>query len=1047
MLSAEKNIDTPTLDYLYSDKSGYTLAQTNDSSVENVITKYETADAVKTFEYVDSNGNIQTIEYTVKDVTSKNYALNLKKTEYGSGDSVKYYEWTKDAGENYSLSETLTPSSADNSLTVYYDDTADYVDGSSTSSGSAGAITTSSGSYMSEVNANFIENSHTYSSGNAYGGAIYNRAGTIDSIVGNFINNYVQGSVWAYGGAIVNYNGGKINSIQGDFIGNYAYAETRGASGGAISDFYTSAASSIGTITGNFIGNYAKSDASSYGAFGGAISSYYASTTIGTIIGDFIGNYVLASNVHANGGAVYNAGTTTSITGDFIGNYANAARNAQGGAVYNAGTITSLTGDFISNYTTTSANSDSYSSSGGAIYNTNKIGTISGDFYGNHADSETKAQGGAIYNTGTITSLTGDFINNYTSSKTAASYGGAIYNNASSNDSGDSDALTIVNSSFYNNHADSESGEALGGAIYTTSNVTVTSKDGYTTVFDGNYTNSAGKEDDNAVYVADDSATVTFNLETSGSLVLNDSIDGEEGYSLNFSGDSSGTAYVDNNINNADITNENVTTYILSGEYLDNNNSLAISSGNFNIVSLGLDPIHFRNFDLTGGSLNIGTVDVDLANKEMGRITSDTYTNIGSGTINVNSMNLLSDAADPSGVTAVYFAESAVKDNVATTSLTAYTPIYKYSVNYDSKNEYNGQGSGGYYLFSSDSFNPAVLSASVANQAAQATIGETFKYAFEHADSFSILPRNERIAKINSNYYAISTDYNENLGIIAPAYKNEGLWIKPYTSLEKINLKHGPGVDATTYGTMIGFDSDFIKLKKGWNSVITGYVGYNGSQLRYSGVDTTLNGGILGAANTFYKGNFWTALTATVGAGVGQNYNMYGKEDFTTLMTGVASKTGYNFEFNDGRYIIQPVWNMNYSFINTFDYTNSAGLKIDSKPMHTIQLNPNIRFVINSESGWQPYSSVGMVWNLMNESKVYANNTALPEMSIKPYVEYGLGIQKLFKDNYSAYAQAMVRNGGRKGIAFTFGFRWNIGRDKDSEFVYKPNVSVMKAQM
>lgn len=35
-----------------------------------------------------------------------------------------------------------------------------------------------------------------------------------------------------------------------------------------------------------------------------------------------------------------------------------------------------------------------------------------------------------------------------------------------------------------------------------------------------------------------------------------------------------------------------------------------------------------------------------------------------------------------------------------------------------------------------------------------------------------------------------------------------------------------------------------------------------GSQAHFKGVDTTMNGGILGLTQTFYKGNFWTALTA-----------------------------------------------------------------------------------------------------------------------------------------------------------------------------------------
>jgi hypothetical protein len=190
-----------------------------------------------------------------------------------------------------------------------------------------------------------------------------------------------------------------------------------------------------------------------------------------------------------------------------------------------------------------------------------------------------------------------------------------------------------------------------------------------------------------------------------------------------------------------------------------------------------------------------------------------------------------------------------------------------------------------------------------------------------------------------------------------------------------------------------------------------------------------MNGGLLGVTETFYKGNLWTAITASAGAGVAEANTMYGKENPVSLMAGVASKTGYNIEFNEGKFIIQPRMMMSYSMVNTFDYTNSAGIRIDSDPMHTIQLNPAVKFIGNVK-GWQPYASVGMVWNLMNSTHTRANDVVLPQMHTKPYVEYGVGVQKIWDEKFSAYAQAMVRNGGRTGVALTFGFRWALGKDE-----------------
>ena len=84
---------------------------------------------------------------------------------------------------------------------------------------------------------------------------------------------------------------------------------------------------------------------------------------------------------------------------------------------------------------------------------------------------------------------------------------------------------------------------------------------------------------------------------------------------------------------------------------------------------------------------------------------------------------------------------------------------------------------------------------------------------------------------------------------------------------------------------------------------------------------------------------------------------------------------------------------------------------------------------MNTKNGWQPYLGVNMVWNLLDDSKVTANDVRLPEMSIRPYVQYGLGVQKNFKeDRFTAYGQAMIHNGGRNGISLTGGLRWNVGK-------------------
>jgi len=822
----------------------------------------------------------------------------------------------------------------------------------------------------------------------------------------------------------------------------------------------------IGTITGTFKDNYSPTSEE------GFIIKAHGDFNVDTINASFINNK--GGGTWGHGGVIYFGGSkteTTATVNQILGNFINNGMEVDYGYDY-GGAVTiygpkmtiniklidaNFDGNFVLSHDTENRSWDQ--TVGGALSvslsSMSSIDNIKGRFTNNSAIRTTDASsvcdvgGGAIFvrpGNGIIKNINSYFENNYAKIDGANGkvMGGAIYNKGNIG--------KITNTDFINNYTFATTGTAEGGAIYSTTDLNIIA-DGATSTFRGNYTQVGDVKDDNAIY-ASNAATINFETKNNGRIDMYDNIrgasvevtetdaDGNElldadgnkltttkNYSVNITGDNTGTFGMYNDIYNANVSMGNTTI-----------NTLNNLTHTYN----------FNSLTLTGDTNFIA--DVDLKNKQMDRFTAASYGE-HQGNLNVVGMNLLSDAT--SDKTEVFFAEQGLKNNVTTTvkELNGYTPIYKYNVTYNNKPD------GGYFVFqrgsnggnSSDAFNPSVLASPVSTTAAtQATVNETFKYVFEHADAFTQLPSVERISRINLNKYALnqekyngySTDYNTNLGSLNPTLNNKAGWFRPYVTFENMHLNHGPKVNAITYGSLVGYDTDFNEHKHGWYSVGTGYIGYNGSQLNYSNTDTTMNGGLLGYTHTFYKGNFWSALTATAGASVGESKSMYGKENFTTLLAGIGSKTGYNFEFKKGKFIVQPIMFMSYTFANTFDYTNAAGVKINNSPAHSIQLNPSVRFIANTKNNWQPYASVGMVWNVMNENKVTANNVRLPEMSMKPYVEYGLGLQRNWKDKFTAFGQAMIRNGGRNGIALTAGFRWSLG--KEGKPIEKVNNETLK---
>ena len=918
---------------------------------------------------------------------------------------------------------------------------------------------------------------------------------TIGNITGNFINNHAQSLFDTTGGAIHNYYA-QIGDITGDFIGNYASSAKGSAFGGAIYhecfsfDFDDTAVAPIGNITGNFIGNYTSALNESYG---GAI--YNKGGQIGYLSGNFMGNYAQSESSYAQGGAIFNNyGTIGDIRGDFIGNYASGNDYVYGGAIYNSGTIGNITGDFIGNY----AKSENNYAFGGAIYNSGTIEDITGSFINNHATATGEnsiAQGGAIWTSESLNIIAQDggqsvFSGNYTESN-GVKTPNAIYIAGATPSSSmetsivsfDTEKIILEESNVSNDTMSTIMLNAnTNGTIVFNDQIEGSHSNFVSNIYQINIIgmdeNFSGKDEMYAALGLSADATVSDVVDAYFDFIVEQEF-GDEGlppeyadqidvlkgsllgslieigavetsdpdlissdpkgsYNLKITGDSTGKVILNNDIINANISLDNTNLYLGRENVFDQSQSLSLNSGNLYLNNNSIGTMHIPTLNLNGNT-NL-SVDVDLANKQMDRITADNYNITNNDAfINVNNINLLSDSNQQS--TSIPFADEQLANNVQYSgpSPIAYSPIYKYDVSYSTNPEDNL----GYFFFNrsgsssgnqSDAFNPAVLTPSVATQAgAYTTQLQTFNYAFQHADTFMNIPYLERVAIINQNKYALSpTGDATDVGTYSPLLVKEhtpGFWFKPYASFENIPLKNGPKVSNINYGSLIGYDSPITEISNGFERVLTGYIGYNGASQRYQGVDTYQNGGLLGSTITLYKGNFFNATTLSVGASSGDSTNMYGSENYAMLLAGIANKTGYNIEFLRGKLILQPNFLISYTFVNTFDYRNSAGLKIESDPLNAIQLSPGIKLIGNSKNGWQPYIGVNMVWNLLQDSKVTANDVRLPEMSIKPYVQYGVGLQKRFNEKFMAYGQAMIHNGGRNGVSFSAGFRWKVGKD------------------
>ena len=332
-----------------------------------------------------------------------------------------------------------------------------------------------------------------------------------------------------------------------------------------------------------------------------------------------------------------------------------------------------------------------------------------------------------------------------------------------------------------------------------------------------------------------------------------------------------------------------------------------------------------------------------------------------------------------------------------------------------------------------EGFNSAVLAAPIAAQmGGYLTQLHSYDEAFRNMDMYMLMTKEERQAmKMRNKFATASKDliYDPTVN----QYENKAGWFRPYATFENVGLDNGPRVSNVAYGTYVGGDSEMYDLGHGWDGMWGAYVGYNGSHQAYGNHNSIYqNGGTLGVVGMAYKGDFFTGLTINAGANGAEASTMYGSENFAMLMAGIASKTGYNWELANGKFIIQPSALVSYSFVNTFDYRNAAGIDISNDPLHAIQIEPGIKFIGNLKNGWQPYASVSMVWNIMDKTHFHANEVALPDMSVKPFVKYGVGVRKSWGERFTAFFQTYFTNGGRNGVGLQAGFRWTLGGNKSS---------------
>ena len=570
--------------------------------------------------------------------------------------------------------------------------------------------------------------------------------------------------------------------------------------------------------------------------------------------------------------------------------------------------------------------------------------------------------------------------------------------------------------------------ENLGGADTTITDSTVNVGKEMSTN-DLNVTNStlnvaSNLYSDNTVLDAVN-ATIGGNLDA-------ENLTAQNGTNLTVAGDVSAadSAFTDSTVN-LNGKNSSFNSLIVNGSTLNNMTNMTVA--NDLIFGTGANGAN-STLNMTNGTVNTITANNTVLNGDlniafdvdpskgyaMDSIKTNTYTDNGNQLI-VGGINFVSSPIDRNfSVDASNFINSG-DGNVASfgeSSFIANTHIGKYLMS-------TGAGGGSVISGSLQSINPQMYRGQVATVASYMNQLVVNNMLFDHME---VITRQMMAQERTANKYAATEP------LFAPyqySGKDGTLWYKAYANFERLSMNQGLSVGNNAYGSLIGADFPLIELGNGWKIIPTAYVGYNGAHQTFNGVSMYQNGGQIGAMGTAYKGDFLTSLLV-YGGGYANDMNVnnasFGSASDTTgnWFAGVASKTAYNFHLAKD-FIFQPTALVSYNmFGNQNWHSNFGAMGMNAGFMNGINIAPGMNLIWQKKT-WSLYATVQYMYNIMGGVDGRAGNVALSNVRMRHgYLEYGVGVTKVFKDRLTSYFQITLRNVGRTGIGFQFGLNWKI---------------------
>ena len=295
-----------------------------------------------------------------------------------------------------------------------------------------------------------------------------------------------------------------------------------------------------------------------------------------------------------------------------------------------------------------------------------------------------------------------------------------------------------------------------------------------------------------------------------------------------------------------------------------------------------------------------------------------------------------------------------------------------------------------------------------ANEGQVVALGEfmsssaSLQEAFESMDKGSMLYNLSKKAKYQDEVLGLRyyKNYNE-------------FWVRGYTKSDTAKLKNGPEIDSDIYGLYVGMDQAIdLGLPA---ATLSFYMGYNGAHQKDKDNGGTLNrnGATLGITLVAQEEFFFYGATIN---GFYNKNRVDGPTYFDSYGLNAAFQIGTNFTSEEGFITFQPAVMGSYSLLS---YEKIEG-SIDYKNAHVWQVMPQATMLFDFGRGFEPYLKVLGSYSRMVSDK---DDSSDSNVYIKPYVEYGVGLQTQWV-GATTFIEATWRSGGLEGLALRAGINF-----------------------